>query len=230
MKYLHAYILNNQIIGEDKKSWREDDLNGNISFIISNNIYESNYHNITSIENWNNYGIISGCDHMQVKQGIVGILEEITWSSLTSIEKDITINYFAYQDEIDPFLYLVYEKGMSFDDAKKYLVKSWHSHHKLLIDCYRERWYQVKLIVATYLSFADAQDLFNHANLLIYSYTEAGIVGKNYNDNIDGLLDFIESTNGYTNNGLREKQYNVYNNDWDIFINKLKDILVYGNY
>lgn len=59
-----------------------------------------------------------------------------------------------------------------------------------------------------------------------------GTAGKysTYGDNTDGLMDFIESTNGYVNNGLFEKNYNLNFGNWFYFIESIKNVLVYGIY
>lgn len=121
----------------------------------------------------------------------------------------------------------------SFSDKSKpkmFLVKSWYKHHQKLIEAYRRRWNYAKLIVATYLSFANGQDLFNEINHLIYSYTELGVLGRSYGDGSDGLMDFIESSGNFIDRGMREKEYDVYQNNWDLFINELKNVLVLGIY
>lgn len=231
-KKIIAYQINGQTVGVDLLSWLNTDLKGNEPFrcIPKNEDIPSGYVDISSIENYDKFGLNVSSDHMSIKKGIVEIVQEKKWSGLTNNEKDIVIKYYAYDDEVDPFLYLVYEKGMSFDEARLFLVKSWHTHHGLLIDCYRQRWFDVKYVVGKYLSIADAQDLFKYANLLIYSYTEAGVVGRNYGDNVDGLLDFVESTNGFENNGLRERGYIIFGNNWEIFIQELINVLVFGIY
>lgn len=185
---------------------------------------------VTSIMNWDRLNNQLDVDHMSIKNGIVDIVKSINWSGLTNTEKDIVIKYFAYDDESDPFLYLVYDKGYTAEQAKMFLVKSWHKHHEQLIVSYKKRWNYAKLTVATFLSFIDGQDLFNTVNNLIYSYSELGVLGRSYGDGSDGLLDFIESKENFIGNGLREKDYDIYQNNWDFFINELKNVLVFGIY
>lgn len=229
---LLGHKLGNQVVGVDLTSWSANQINNEKSFIsvsIEDNT-PSGYTNITSIKNWKQFGLECVNDYLVFQREIKSIVIASGWTNLTSEEKDIAIEYFAFDDSGDAMIYLMTEKGMSQENAMMFIVKHWHIHHGKMILCTKERWFQVKLIVGMFISTADAEDLFNTAKMLIYGYTESGIIGKNYGDNTDGIMDFIESTNGYVNNGLIEKNYNLNFGNWFYFIQGIKNVLVYGIY
>lgn len=231
-KYLLAYQISGQTIGIDINSWNTDDLNGNQPYISINSgdTIPDNYINITSIINWKLFGLECVNDYLVFQRELKNIVITTGWTNLSNDEKDVAIEYFAFDDSTDAMIYLITEKGMSQDDAMMFIIKHWHTHHGKMIQCTKERWFQVKLIVGMFISIADAEDLFNTAKMLIYGYTETGIFGKNYGDNTDGIMDFIESTNGYVGNGLIEKDYNLNFGNLYYFIQGIKNVLVYGIY
>lgn len=231
-RVLLAHKLGNQVVGVDLTSWNADDINKEKPFIsvsIDDEI-PNEYVNITSIKNWKSFGLECVNDYLVFQREIKSLVATSGWTNLTSEEKDIAIEFFAFDDNMDAVIYLMSEKGMSQEDAMMFIVKHWHTHHGKMIQCTKERWFQVKLIVGMFISTPDAEDLFNTAKMLIYGYTESGIIGKNYGDNTDGIMDFIESTNGYVGNGIIEKDYNLNFSNWYYFIQGIKNVLVYGIY
>lgn len=88
----------------------------------------------------------------------------------------------------------------------------------------------MKIIVAQYLSFADAEDLFDTCENLVYQYTELGRLGKDYNDNNDGIMDYLMSTHGFTGQGLEENNYTLLKGTWSEFKAELSKVLVCGIY
>jgi uncharacterized protein YgfB (UPF0149 family) len=57
-----------------------------------------------------------------------------------------------------------------------------------------------------------------------------GRYGTNYHDDNAGLIDWIESTDIFTGNGLAEKNYTQKTGTVNDFISDLKKVLVYGDY
>jgi hypothetical protein len=122
------------------------------------------------------------------------------------------------------------EKGMNQYQAQGYLLQEWHKHHGRLIDVSKKRWYYVKFIVAQYLNFNDAEELLDVCQMLIWSYTECGRLGIQYGDKNNGIMDYIESTNLFENQGLRESGFQLQLGTWDTFISDMKNVLVNGIY
>ena len=231
-KKLVAYQIDNQIIGVDLNSWKRNDLNGNEPFLIINSgeTIPSGYTDITSIENWNRFGNSIANDYLVTKFEIRDIANSIGWSGLTNNEKDLAIEYYINPDMSHAVDYLMTEKGMTSGESNQYLTQKWHIHHGNLLEACKERWYYVKIVAVKYLSFADAEDLFDKAQNLIYEYIEMGRLGKDYGDKNNGIMDYLMSTNGYVDQGLEEEGYILQTGTWNGFKDELKNVLVNGIY
>ena len=231
-KKLVAYQIDNQIIGVDLNSWKRNDLNGNEPFLIINSgeTIPSGYTDITSIENWNRFGNSIANDYLVTKFEIRDIANNIGWSGLTNNEKDLAIEYYINPDMSHAVDYLMTEKGMTSGESNQYLTQKWHIHHGNLLEACKERWYYVKIVAVKYLSFADAEDLFDKAQNLIYEYIEMGRLGKDYGDKNNGIMDYLMSTNGYVDQGLEEEGYTLQTGTWNEFKDELENVLVNGIY
>lgn len=231
-KKLLAYRIDSSLLGIDIKSWDNNQLGGNHPFIsidVSSSIPD-NYGDISSIENWNTYGTSIENDYLSVKNQIKILADRIGWTNLSSPEKDLAIKYYAYTNIMDPLIYLMTIKGYPQASAQFYILQEWHKHHRNLLESCKERWYYVKFVVAMYLNFADAEELLDTTQSLIFSYTECGRLGINYGDKNPGIMDYLESTNLFENQGLKENGYTLNLGTWDSFIGSMKDIMVYGKY
>jgi hypothetical protein len=230
MKKLLGYNLNGQIIGVDLQTWNESDLNGNPPFKrIFTDVIPSGYADISSITNWHLFGDIVVNDYFAYKTAIKDLVMEIGWSNLTNIEKDLAIHYYSYPDSISAVIYLM-GKGYTQQQAQGFILLEWHKHHANLLKSCRQRWYYAKFVVPQYLSFADSEDLMNTVEALIFAYTEMGRLGIEYGDKTDGIMDFIESTNGYLENGLQQKGYTLIAGTYNDLILGIKNVLVEGIY
>lgn len=231
-KKLLAYQISGQTVGIDLSSWRDDDLNGNDSFLIINSgdTTPDGYTDISSIENWDRFGNGVANDYLVTKFEIRDIANSVGWSGLTNNEKDLAIKYYINPDMSDAFNYLTTTSGMTSSEAQIFLSKKWHIHHGYLLESCKERWYYVKIVAIKYLSFADAEDLFDTAQQLVYEYTEMGRLGVNYGDKNNGIMDYLMSTNGYAGQGLEEENYTLQIGTWNEFKTELENVLVKGIY
>jgi len=221
-----------QTVGVDISTWNDVDLNGNNPFVIimSGSTIPSGYVDISSIYNWYNYGFGICNDYLCIKEEIKDIVTNIGWTGLTNTEKDIAITCYSYSNPTDAVIYLMTVKGYTQQQAQSFLLSSWHKHHGNVVEACKQRWYYVKLVIAAFLSFTDAEDLFDLNESLIFAYTDMGRLGLNYGDRKDGIMDFIESTNGYENNGLRESGYSLIQGNYDAFISAIHNVLIHGFY
>jgi len=231
-KYLIAYQISGQTVGIDIQTYDPVDLNGNpaMQIIMATETIPDGYVNISTIENWNQFGLGIANDYAVTKFSIKEICQEIGWTGLTNTEKDLAIIYYSYPDSTTAIIYLMTEKGMSQAEAVRYLTVSWHKHHLQNIVAFRDRWNYAKLTVLTYVSRLDGEDLFNTVKPLIDLYVEVGIIGKDFDDNDDGIYDYIYSINGFVDNGLEENDYTLLQGTWDDFKSDLTDVLIWGNY
>jgi hypothetical protein len=231
-KYLLAYQISGQTVGVDLTSWSNVNLNGNSAFIIINSgqTIPNNYVNISSITNWHLYGGIISNDYLVYKNCIKSIVEKIGWSGLTNVEKDLAIQYFAYPDATSAVIYLMTTKGYTQQQAQYFVLEQWHKHHGNLIEACKQRWYYAKLVVPMFLNFSDSEDLLNTVEPLVFAYNDMGRLGINYGDKKDGIMDYIESTNSFSIQGLKENYYTLITGTWEIFINAMVNVFVEGVY
>jgi len=231
-KKILAYQISGQTCGIDIVTWYEMDLNGNKPFKIihDSESIPSGYIDISSIENWVKFGLNVANDYSVAKFAIKNIAETVGWSGLTNTEKDITIEYYSYPDPTSAVIYLMTTKGMSQAEASTFVTLQWHKHHLKNIVAYRERWNYTKLVVVSYISRTDAEDLFNTVKPLIDLYIEVGILGVDFSDNQNGIYDYIYSLNDFIDNGLEENNYTLLQGTWKDFEDGLSNVLVWGDY
>jgi len=231
-KEIIAYQISGQTVGIDLTKWYKDDLNGNkpFNYIESGSTMPENYVSINTIENWDAYGYEFANDYAVVKFGIKNIVDELGWSALTNVEKDLAIKYYCYSDPINPITYLMTEKGMSQAEATYFLTQTWHKHHLKNIEAYRQRWNYAKFTVLQYLNRSDGEDLFNTVKSLIDMYIEVGVLGIDFNDNNDGIIDYVFSINGFSGQGLEENNYLLLQGTWEQFKSDIYTVLVDGIY
>jgi len=231
-KHLLAYQISGQTVGVDLSGWNDADLNGNPPFqvILSGQTIPNGYDHIDTIENWNKFGLQVANDYSVVKFEIKDIANMVGWTGLTNTEKDLAIKYYAYPDPTSAVVHLMTTKGMTQAQAQGFILQSWHKHHLRNIVAYTQRWNYAKLTVLSYISRGDGEDLFNTVKTLIDLYIEVGILGWEFTDNQDGIIDYIYSTHGFTGQGLEENGYQLLQGTWADFKDALNDVLVCGIY
>jgi hypothetical protein len=207
------------------------DLNNNPAYIDieDNDSIPNNYSDITSIKNWHIYSNNMSRDFNFFKLRIIELVNIIGWYNLTDEEKDIVIEYVAYDNDTDKVVYLM-SNGYSMQDAQMFLLNTWHKHFQKNITCFKDRWMYCIKITMMFISRTDAEDLFETLDRLIYYYTDTGRLGKNFGDGNDGIMDYINSTNGFNGQGLAENGYQINNGGASAFIFVLNEILAQGKY
>ena len=192
-KYLLAYQINGQAVGVDIQTWDNADLNGNSAFqiILSGTSVPSGYVDISTITYWDSFGGIVANDYAVIKFQIKDIVESLGWTGLTNTEKDLAIKYYSYPDPTTAVIYLMTTKGWSQQQAEGFVLQSWHKHHLKNIEAYTQRWNYAKFTVLSYISRYDGEDLFNTVKPLIDLYVEVGVIGREWGDNNDGIVDYI---------------------------------------
>lgn len=231
-KYLLAYIISGQTVGIDLNSWSDLDLNGNKAFKIlySGQTMPVNYVDVSSISNWSKYGDLVSNDYLVYKNAIKDIVDGVGWTGLTNAEKDLAIQYYAYSNATNAVIHLMTTKGYTQPQAQYFMLEQWHKHHGNLINTCKQRWYYAKLVVPMYLNFNDSEDLLNTVEPLVFAYNDMGRLGINYGDKKDGIMDFIESTNTFLDQGLKENNYTLLAGTWTDFINAMRNVFVEGVY
>ena len=231
-KYLLAYQISGQTIGIDIDSWDTTSLGNNTPFkiIISGQTIPTGYVDISSIINWNSFSLSIVNDYLVCKNSIKEIVIEKSWTGLTSDERDLAIKYYAYPDSMSAVIFLMTQRGMSQAQAQGFLLQQWHRHHGNVMNTCKTRWYYAKFTVPMYLNFDDAEDLLNTVEPLVFAYNDMGRLGINYGDKKDGIMDYIESTNAFLGQGLRENGYILLQGTIEQFIQAMKNVFVEGIY
>lgn len=168
-------------------------------------------------------------DYKSLQTSIKSHIDSVGWNALTDSEKYIVIEHYAYDNDVDKITFLM-GKGMSQSDAKHSLLMYWKRYNNKYIESLKKRWDYVPVIALQYLSIADAEDLFNTVKNLHDKLIAIALLGKNYGDNTNGIMDFIESTNAYTLTGMRYNLYDLLEGTWDEFETKIKECLIDGKY
>ena len=230
---LFGYDISGNTIGVDIDTWYTTDLNGNDPFkvvIRTGDTAPSGYTDITSIENWNDHGFNVANDYGVARFAIKNIVLEGVWSGFTETEKDIAIKHHCAPTSMDAIIHQMTYHGMSQGEATVFVIKNWHKYYLQFIETCKQRWLYVMFIVPQYLSFEDAEDLFDTIDMLIGYYNNAARLGRNYGNANDGILDYVESTNGFVGQGLKETNYVLLQGTYDNLILAIKEILHDGIY
>jgi len=158
--------------------------------------------------------------------------------NLQSDVKDIVVKYCAIeQDTI--ISYLIYSKNINQQDAIfEYLkIKSIQIKNSANSYCKRLEDYRISALCILYLGEVQSIQFFNDVKILKDGACHFGLLGTNYNDEISGIMDYIESTGDYANDGLKKFKINsdivfAYGNNEELarqdLITKIKDIIIYG--
>lgn len=198
------------------------------------------YDDITSIENWMQYGDVLCTDYLQTRERVRDELEASGWSGLTSTEKQIIIDLYlkeAAKDDVtantEKVVFLM-GQGLTQPQAQGVLVQAYSIHHvKEIRSCTkRANSEMLYVVIAKYLSLADAGDLIKISHKLFDLYKTQGIRGVNDGNAGEGLFDFLESSVGtsYETSGLTQQGYTLNTGDFTTFITELMDVLRNGNY
>jgi len=192
---------------------------------------------ITSIKNWKKHCCVITKDYVQTRSMIIGGLD---WSVADSEDKDIAIEYFAYDEsfsalinDTNKIIHLM-GKGLTQQEAVVFLQNSYAKYHTKEKESYKLRNDSEKLTqtVITYLKIGDASSFVKTVKNLRGLYWQEGIVGTKHGLVGEGIMDYIFSEVGtdYELSGLEEEGFILNFGTWDDFKNALKDVFVNGNY
>ena len=206
---LQAYILNGKPLTE-YYSWSSGDVNG-IEFIVDN-IIQTNYQDVSSITNWDNYGSRLK-DYNYIREQIKEITNLIGFNNLSFEEKVISSKYFVVgKSERDS----VMSENVQYNYWSVLVTESQQSRFI--------RWENAKQYISYKLSPINSSDLAKSTSELCNDYINYNIITK-VKDGISGLFDYLKGEGDFTTNGYPSKYYWTQQNQ-----DKLIDILENGNY
>jgi hypothetical protein len=194
MEKLQAYKIGSDVIGVDKLTWTELELNGNKPFISSNSI-DSSYEDISSILNWHTLGNSTGEDYNFIRERIQEIVFQVGFPNLSQEEKIIAAK-----------LYLVGKSDRDIVLTEAEQVVAWDSIVENSLRCRQDRWSKAKSFISYNLTPMDSSDLAISTSELCLNYINYNIT-RNSTNGIDGLYDFLEGTSGYSSSGFPSKIY-----------------------
>ena len=188
------------------------------------------------------YGFLSATDYLQGRHLFQQALNDLTWANATNDQRDLCIYYYLKEDSVDDatdgvnkVTHLI-TTGQAADagEARAKIIKEWSCHHLREKEVASARLYSERLyeVLGSYLSIADASDLFMSVESLFLSYETQVIRGTQDGSHVAGLFDYLESTDIYALAGLAAKGYIMQNGDPDEtnFVIDLMDVLRYGKY
>ena len=152
------------------------------------------YNDITSVSSWMSIGM-SKYDYTFCRVQSSLYVQSIGWSSLTENDKFVAASNFVvdkqYRDEV-----LTEEKQKMFWDS---LVESSYAARL-------NRWKAAKSYMSYYLTLTQSADIATTTKSLSDDYVIYNIQSLT-TDGVDGLFDWITSTNNFTTNGFNSKPY-----------------------
>lgn len=238
MKYLHGYLINDEVVGLELSTWTDEELDGNLPFKFTDNEIEDGYRNVTSIENldwcWNVQLI--QCDYIYLKDKIRDISDDKGgWNNLTVSEKYIIIKYYIYRELNTEKVVFLMSQGMSQSQAMQYLVINWFKHNQYgFIDCISIRWKFTKFYLLTMCTKDSVEIELEREDIAhsLHLMKEYGFVGSEYGDvNTKGIMDYFNSTGFYLNQGFEESLIQCYPGiTKQMVIDKIIDVMINGNY
>lgn len=184
-------------------------------------------------------------DYKKFRDTLIEKVDEKGFSNLAVEEKRIACEHAAvivggspYNNDYDTtsmVTFYIVEDGMTQPQAEYTVLGNIHTSHGGVVSACYERWVAAKKVAMQYLNEIDQTDFAKSTESLKNALIDYSILGLNYGQKDDGIMDFIESTNYFEEAGLREKNYTIISsgspgNTVDDLINGLKDVLVNGNY
>lgn len=198
------------------------------------------YTDITSIENWDTYGLLVVNDFLAVREEINKVFIGTTWSALSATERDIIIKYYLHLDQgagvenTEKVTHLI-TTGQAADvaEASSILIKKWNIFNEKNKADLTSRWVYCKLVIATYFNMADAEDLFDTVKILLSDMLLVGRLGIGYGlnmDNENGIMNYIMSDQQYAGTGMEFDGYTLLTGTWTDVKTELENILIKGIY
>lgn len=230
MKKLLSYKINNIKVSLIP-TYNTNDLDGNKPYILieDDGIIPFNYeddNNVIMLDRKSDMFI----DYKNYHDNLKNLNTVLGWPSFTNDERDILVENYAHINPTNAVIHLMTTKGWSQNQSMGYILERWQVHNRKFVETCSYRFSYVKKCVLTFLNMVDATDLLEKVKPLIDNYVNEGLLGINYGDMTDGLMDYVESTNDFVGLGLAENTYVLNFGTYQNFIDELKKIIVYGDY
>jgi len=174
-------------------------------------------------------------DWMQARDSMVQAILDKGIANLIGLEKELGIKYLAfhtaqgYIHETAAINYLT-STGLTNAQAWEVYLGYKQNYWNKRFNSYLKRWKAINPVLTKYLDYPDMDSVYYHTMILKDRYINSGIVGQDYGNSIDGIIDWINSTNGFVGNGLEEEGYTLKTGTYTEFKNDLNAVLIDGDY
>jgi len=185
---------------------------------------------VTSAYNLHIFQINGKIDYVKTRDSIDTHLLP-NWNELTPTEIDYSSIYCKNVNPYDIIGYLMMVKGMDQLSATDYYYELRSKDIRNAAICYTNRLSEHHLTKIA-IKFLSANEIFTFQDALqnfIPYVQNVGLLGIEYGDGMDGIMDYIESTNTYAEAGLMNYTINEPYTLQDM-VDELKGLIVYGNY
>ncbi len=195
----------------------------------------------TDLDYWFNYAQHKCTDWNQLLSYVQPHLDTKTWSGLNTDEKDWATKAFIKEDAVTrvndetakrTFLISEYPAITNDAEARVEMATRWGINHTKDVASCKARHHSVKqhCVISEFLSPDERETFLDDTYLLCVKFSEEGLKGSTYGAT-DGIIDWINSTSGYSASGLASKSYTMYNGDSEAnFIAALLDVIENGVY
>ncbi len=157
---------------------------------------DSDYLDISCVKYWFEVGAEAGKDYLYQRTGSIGYIENSqSFADLTDTDKIYAVQNFCVAKSDRDTLYTNAEQEVYW---KTYIGKSQ--------SCRQQRWNNAKSYISFRLTKEQSNEVANDTLLLNEKYIYYGIE-SNSADSIDGLVDYVNGTSGYTGGGFPAKSY-----------------------
>ena len=186
----------------------------------------SEWHDISSIENWDKYSDFLRVDYKVVREEIMMLtytkLQTTGWDSLTSDEKEIATRWFVLPKYLRDLVYSTEEQ-----------IQLGLDYHNNSVAARQLRLARATMEVYNRLEPMEAQEIINDmesANLS-YTYIQFGKEGLEAGD-AEGIFDYIQGTvsSSYSGSGMVDKDFTPEGMTMQQLTTQSMDILKNGNY
>ncbi len=176
-----------------------------IKYILDSELnLDIHYDYTNSIFHWGNNEVT---DYVLQRKNIKRITESVDFNILDDEEKEIVISYCATTGESIVGYYM--GQGMTQEQAQQ------QYGYNRIIDiqnaakcyCVRKNKPELQLNIIFFLGEEQGANLNQALLEFTRQLCDIALLGTSYNDSQDGIMDFIESTGGYTDGGLKAYTY-----------------------
>jgi len=172
-------------------------------------------------------------DRFQIRQCVDGYISLNSWSGLNDASKWIAINWNSNEVTDSQKVTFLMAEGYSQAEAGLLLKQKWHYNHIVnSVPSCPIRWAYAKYEFMARIHPDDIADFCENNFKLISNYTQNAVEGLEYYDIMNGIMDFVESTNDYSGNGMAEN-YTLADptgDSWASLISDVKDIIINAKY